>query len=275
LFETVRRHPLLVLSEVAKDPLDAFAAVHDGIVSRFERRAPPVYEDDPDWEKKLSALLGIPADKFVDEFWPRWDEVNQSLRDRGMKVGPFSFYAWNDGDPGFVRALWRMIRHLRPEIVVETGVAHGLTSRFILEAFILNGAGTLWSIDLPPFNPERRPEVGVAVNGERLRARWSYIKGTSRRRLPRLLAMLPRIDVFIHDSMHSDRNMTFEFDLIWQHLRPGGILVADDVDASTAFYEFTQRHGDCPYCICAAEPMAPDMRRYNEKGMFGVIYKSH
>jgi predicted O-methyltransferase YrrM len=275
LFETVRRHPLLVLSEVAKDPLDAFAAVHDGIVSRFERRAPPVYEDDPDWEQKLSALLGIPANTFVDEFWPRWDEVNQSLRDRGMKVGPFSFYAWNDGDPGFVRALWRMIRHLRPEIVVETGVAHGLTSRFILEACLLNGAGTLWSIDLPPFNPERRPEVGVAVNEERLRARWSYIKGTSRRRLPRLLAMLPRIDVFIHDSMHSDRNMTFEFDLIWQHLRPGGILVADDVDASTAFYEFTQRHGDCPYFICAAEPMAPDMRRYNEKGMFGVIYKSH
>jgi hypothetical protein len=37
------------------------------------------------------------------------------------------------------------------EKVVETGVAHGVTSRFILEALSRNGDSHLWSIDLPLF----------------------------------------------------------------------------------------------------------------------------
>jgi hypothetical protein len=34
--------------------------------------------------------------------------------------------------------------------VVETGVAHGVASRFVLKGPIRNGGGCLWRIDLPP-----------------------------------------------------------------------------------------------------------------------------
>jgi hypothetical protein len=60
-----------------------------------------------------------------------------------------SFGPWNDGDAGLVCAIWCLIRHLRAERIVETGVAHGFTSRFILEALESNRAGHLWSVDLP------------------------------------------------------------------------------------------------------------------------------
>ena len=274
MFDTVRRHPLLVLSQIARDPLDAFTALQDEILSRFEDPSAVSYPVDPDWENNLHRLLGVPPPTHDDEFWPLWHGVVASLRSRGIKVGPFSFHAWNDGDAGFVRALWRLVRQARPDIVVETGVAHGMTSRFLLEALRRNAAGHLWSIDLPPFNPETRQEVGIAVDDERLRARWTYIAGTSRRRLPALLAQLQCVDLFIHDSMHSRRNVMFELTLAWQCLSPGGFMVVDDIDANPAFRMFAELHPRHPSLICTAEPLSPDLRRFNQKGLFGIIQKA-
>jgi len=172
-----------------------------------------------------------------------------------------------------VRAIWLLIRALRPNVVVETGVAHGMTSRFILEALERNGCGKLWSVDLPPFNPESRREVGVAVDGERLRRRWVYVAGTTRRRLPALLSNLGPVDIFVHDSAHTDRNVAFEMGLAWDHLSAGGAVVVDDVDVNSAFKTFTEEHAECFSRVCTAEPLAPDPRRFNQKGLFGIVLK--
>jgi hypothetical protein len=56
--------------------------------------------------------------------------------------------------------------------------------------------------------------------------------GSSRRRLPKLLSELDQIDLFIHDSLHSERNVRFELDRAWTKLRPGGAIIVDDVDAN-------------------------------------------
>jgi Methyltransferase domain len=274
MFDTLKRHPLKVISQVAQDPLDAFFAFQGEFLSRFEGNYDGQYEVDPNWEADLGALLGVPKAFAEEEFPPLWHAVVESLRSRGVKVGPLSFHSWNDGDAGFVRAIWSIIRHTRPNIVVETGVAHGMTSRFILEALQRNGSGNLWSIDLPPVNPQTRQEVGIAVDGATLRKRWSYIAGTSRRRLPGLLSQLRRVDLFIHDSMHSARNVAFEMDLAWRYLTPGGVIVVDDIDINPSFEAFAERHPEHRSFICTAEPISPDMRRFNQKGLFGIIVKS-
>jgi hypothetical protein len=274
MFETLRRHPLKVFSQVAHDPLDAFLAFQGDLLARFERNPPVGYGVDDNWEAQLGTLLDIPKALGEEEFNPLWQEVLDALRARGIKVGPFSFHAWNDGDAGFVRAIWTRIRRLRPNIIVETGVAHGITSRFILEALERNGAGNLWSIDLPPVNPETRQEVGIAVDRPALRSRWSYIAGTSRRRLPALLSQLSRVDLFIHDSLHSARNVAFEMDLAWKYLSPGGAIVVDDIDINPSFKLFAESHSGYPSFVCPAEPITPDTRRYNQRGLFGIIVKT-
>jgi hypothetical protein len=48
--------------------------------------------------------------------------------------------------------LYSIVRAYKPEIVVETGVAHGVTSAFLLCAMHENRKGHLYSIDLPPWN---------------------------------------------------------------------------------------------------------------------------
>jgi hypothetical protein len=65
------------------------------------------------------------------------------------------------------------------------------------------------------------------------------VRGSSRRRLPGLLEELSEIDVFVHDSAHTEANMRFEFETAWQAIRPGGVLVSHDIERNRAFVDFT------------------------------------
>jgi len=56
-------------------------------------------------------------------------------------------------------------------------------------------------------------------------------------------------------------------------LRPGGAIVVDDVDANWGFKSFTQTYSGYQSTICEAEPLRPDLRRFNQKGLFGIIVK--
>jgi Methyltransferase domain len=191
-----------------------------------------------DWAARLHAALELswpcPA---ATSFDPVWDGVVADLTDAGVRVGMFSYGGWNDSDRAFAEAIWCIVAHVRPARVVETGVAHGLTSRVILEGLARNGSGHLWSIDLAAVDPALHSEIGMAVPAG-LRSGWTYLPGTSRERLPRLLAELGMIDVFVHDSLHTGRNQLFELNSAWAALRPGGAAVVDDIDHSLAFRTF-------------------------------------
>jgi len=203
-----------------------------------------------------------------------WPAVIGLLEAKGLRVGIGHFGGWNDGEPELVRAIWCLTRHLQPINVVETGVARGVTSRFILEALERNGAGHLWSIDLPPpIDPDLKEQVGAAVE-DRCRHRWSYIRGSSRRHLPKLLASLPQIDLFVHDSIHTEYNTRFELDRACSALRAGSVLVADDIDLNWGFRSFVQGIPDHPFLVCRAEPSQHDPSRFAGKGLFGIVRKN-
>jgi hypothetical protein len=205
------KHPVVAVVDLAADPLEIWTTIHDSYVAQREQRRPQCrYESEVNWEQRLHEALGVPWPcNATSEFWDLWPQVINELEAKGIRPGPESFQFWNDGDAGLARTIWCLTRHLRPKKVVETGVAHGVTSRFILEALNRNGDGYLWSIDLPPLERVWRSQVGAAVD-DRHSDRWSYIKGSSRRRLPKLLSRLGQIDLFIHDSLHSERNVRFE-----------------------------------------------------------------
>jgi hypothetical protein len=267
------RHPIAAGVLVAH-PVETFANIRDTYVAQRERSGPQcLYESNDNWEQWLHARLGAqwPC-QFTSEFHSLWPKVVTELEAKGIRPGPESFGSWNDGDAGFARAIWCLVRHLRPKNVIETGVAHGVTSRFILEALERSGSGHLWSIDLPPIEKDWQKQVGLAVTGRHLK-QWTYIKGSSRSRLPKLLSQLGQIDLFIHDSLHSERNVRFELDRAWANLRPGGALVVDDVDANWGFRSFTRTFPGHQSIICEAEPLRPDLRRFNKKGLFGIVLK--
>lgn len=279
MFDSARRYflrdPVGFIKAIASDPAETINAVRERIVARRGRHVPPdVYVADADWQRWLHDRLGLPWPcPLSSEFYDLWPQVVAELEGKGIRVGPMSFKNWNDGDAAFVRAIWCLTRHLRPAKVVETGVAHGMTSRFILEALERNGAGHLWSVDYPPLDEAYHEQIGVAVPADK-RARWSYIRGSSRLRLPPLLAELKEIDLFIHDSLHSEANVCFELERSWAALRRGGAIVVDDIDSNWGFHLFTQKLPQGSFVSCEAEPLRPDSRRFNQKGLFGIACKT-
>jgi Methyltransferase domain len=135
--------------------------------------------------------------------------------------------------------LYCVARRLKPEIMVETGVAGGVSSFAILQAFEENGKGMLFSIDMPNATHQlpAGQQAGFLVP-ERLRKRWRLTLADSRNELPRLLDELKEIDVFCHDSLHTYDHMLFEYELVWPYLRHGGVLLSDDVQENSAFRDF-------------------------------------
>jgi hypothetical protein len=176
----------------------------------------------------------------------------------GLREAPYPLTACGDFRLG--RLCYLACRALRPEAVVETGVLYGVTSAFILQALEANGTGTLHSVDLPPARAGSEDFVGRLVPA-RLRARWTLHRGTSRRVLPTLLPTLPPVGVFVHDSLHTYRNMRREFETVAPFLARRSAVVSDDVHDNAAFLEWMagRRHA-----YAAAVP------REEKAGLFGV-----
>ncbi len=262
------RRPARAALSVVRDPVEGVERVREKLSDVRQRRAGPTcLQTDAAWETSLHELLHAPWPcEELDLFGVMWSETVGSVGRRGLSIGRGAYGGWDDADPGFARAAWCVTRHLKPLTVVETGVARGFTTRVVLEALEANGAGRLCSIDLPPpLEPQRlEDETGAAVP-DRLKGAWTLIEGSSRRRLPELLNGLGTIDLFIHDSRHTHRNISFELALAWSALTPGGFLLADDVHCNTAFEQSWRRFGGPARIVCASD---------DGRGMFGLIKKS-
>ena len=152
--------------------------------------------------------------------------------------------------------LYLLIRTLKPKVVVETGVAAGESTSYVLQALSDNGKGVLYSIDMPVqwyVTPKGSLWVDVLPIGaqpgylipDELRDRWKLVLGRSSEKLPALLENLGEIDLFLHDSEHTYDNMTFEFNCAWTHIRPGGFLATDDPtwEGGSAFLDFARSVG--------------------------------
>jgi len=153
-----------------------------------------------------------------------------------LSTGPFPIDGMHNGTTTLGRLCYLICRYLRPNKIVETGVAYGVTSTYMLQALAENQQGQLSSIDLPPLFPSAESYVGYFIP-EDFRTRWKLCVGPARRLLPSVLAEAGAIDLFVHDSLHTYSHMKWEFEAALRSLRPGGVLISDDIEGNRAFEE--------------------------------------
>ncbi len=198
----------------------------------------PTYET-VSWEvalRDLEAHLG--RDVLEESALAEVEENTRRLLEEIRHKDPFS-PRWA-ADSLLARCCYLACRLLEPAVVVETGVAYGVSSAFILKALEANRRGVLHSVDLPPLRQRYNEFWGIAVD-ETLRPRWSIHRGSSERVLSGLLEEVGVVDLFLHDSLHTYRNMRREFELVWPRLRTGGVILADDVERNRAFGELRRK----------------------------------
>jgi predicted O-methyltransferase YrrM len=192
-------------------------------------------------ERFLAAATGVPARsirRYLDEpartpsFIGHLRTQESAFRNAGV--------AGADLFAKKVLLQYATIRALRPELVVETGVASGVSSAYVLLALRNNQRGTLHSIEIGDTSYLPRGKTPGWIVPSELRDRWEIHLGDSRTLLPELFERLGTVDVFIHDSLHTYEQMRFEFERAYPHIRPGGLLLADDASWNPAFPEFAQ-----------------------------------
>jgi len=199
--------------------------------------------------------LGFPEDElqelereFAAEAPATYAQLAEQAREGGDELAATRAAGHSESSEEGKKLLYLSVRALRPRLVVETGPFNGASSAFLLRALEANGGdGRLLSFDLP----DARDALGVPIPAGRepawlvpdeLRTRFELVLGDARATLRPRLAREPEVDLFFHDSLHTTRHMLFEFRAAWRRLRPGGVLVSDDVFWNPAFWLFTRLH---------------------------------
>jgi len=165
--------------------------------------------------------------------------------------------------------LYAFVRLTSPETLVESGVASGVSSTFMLLGTAANSRGRLHSLDLPVVRDRKRGGLpwaipqglssGWAVPGA-VRRGWDIRLGRSEDLLRPLCDELGSVGLYCHDSPISAAHFRFEMRTIARYLEPGSLVVADNTNADRgAFASLAERFG-----------ARPVYRRRSELGAFRV-----
>jgi predicted O-methyltransferase YrrM len=117
-----------------------------------------------------------------------------------------------------------LVRHFRPETLVEISPCGGWSSAWLLHALRDNGSGSLFSFDLVDLAPKNVPE-------ELARGRWTFVQGDIRAHVDRLP---PSIDYVFMDSDHSSAFCRWYIETIFRRLAPGTPVSVHDVFGGAA-----------------------------------------
>jgi predicted O-methyltransferase YrrM len=181
--------------------------------------------------------------------------------------------------PGWVNLddalfLYWLVRRVKPKTIVQIGVCNGLSSAFMMLALTMNGPeGRLHAIDVPQVFNAQDPNWTVKnkVYGEVIpagrfsgwmvpdacRDRFEVWSGDAEELLPKLIDKLDGINLFYHDSDHTYNHMMFEFREAARTLKPGGLIVADNISWNASLWDFADEQG---------------VPSYNFKGEIGVAF---
>lgn len=137
---------------------------------------------------------------------------------------------WN-AEQNLFSLLYSLVCAKNPNLVVETGVANGISTNAIMNALEHSkNSGALHSFDV-------LSETSKAYKGN---GNWQFhllsaVK--THTHLKNKIQSLPKLDIWLHDSNHGYRWQKFEYLLAMRSLKKGGLLISDDIDASPAWAE--------------------------------------
>jgi predicted O-methyltransferase YrrM len=246
-------------------PLEFYDRIMHFVEVKYDEKfsQAPVYMNSMEYEEARAQIINF-LNPLMDQeqggLLEIENEVHKSLK---KLISSAPFRLTHSGDLGLARFCYLITRAISPDIVIETGVAFGKTSAFILKAMEENGNGVLHSIDLPPLGDKADSYIGFFIPDE-LKNRWVLHRGSVRRILPGLLKRVGEIDLFVHDSLHTYSNMLWEFNTATPFLRKGSIIISDDIAQNRSLEVWIKNNDPLNHYI---------IEKINGSGLFGIVIK--
>lgn len=168
--------------------------------------------------------------------------------------------------PRFHEHLYQLVLREKPEIAVETGYSGGLSAMHILAAMDINASGKLYSIE-------------SFTNQDIFHPRLEFVRGLSVNMMAGIYTRAGFWDLFLHDSDHEVGCTTFEYELSWSLLKPGGILISDDFEWGDpphhSWKDFLNNHdcldittiGSAQYCRKPKSSQMPTEKSWLDKAV--------
>ena len=135
------------------------------------------------------------------------------------------------------KLLYFIVRFIKPNIVLETGVAAGFSSISILKALKKNNSGKLYSSDFPYFrikNPEKY--IGILVDRKKF-PDWNLQIEGDMINIPKFVKNFEKIDLFHYDSDKTYIGKSKVYNIIKKKISKKSILIFDDIQDDLFFYE--------------------------------------
>ena len=168
------------------------------------------------------------------------DISNRIYRDAARAIAGLPI---TGGQPGViggggcdVRKLYFLARYTKPEVIVETGVSAGYSSRAFLEAIQANGFGRLYSSDLPIHLTE---EQVVCIVPDPMRENWELYYEVDDVNIPHILNRVETVDLFHYDSDKSVSAKEHVVGMVLERMTSDGLIIIDDIDRDAFFRKFS------------------------------------
>lgn len=213
--------------------------------NKKEREKLLILSDDEEYLSFISSATKAKTSKIKELLLELYHEVDffENLNIQLLKLNELE----DAGDLRFhAVTLFLVVRHLKPSTVVETGVAAGKSSAFILKALDMNDAGRLFSFEKIPTgrvsSDGSRTSLGNEISaflvGNSLRNRWTLTYGDSVASIKNLAPILnEKVDIFIHDSLHTYEHTKLEYETLLDiNKRNPMVFMCDNLEMESGIF---------------------------------------
>ena len=171
-------------------------------------------------------IIPSTCEKYFEEAYSVWE---QQVALNNKKIAS---ERWNS-EAMLCQLIYSIIRAKELKLVVETGVANGISTGVALSALKHTG-GVLHSFDI----------LASCANLFPGAQNWNFHLLNLKKapaELAEIVSNIQEIDLWIHDADHGTTWQRMEFALGTKKLKAGGLLISDDADASPAWGEMSKK----------------------------------
>ncbi|HRJ25903.1 MAG TPA: class I SAM-dependent methyltransferase [Fimbriimonadaceae bacterium] len=192
-------------------------------------------------ERYLAAFLSEATNRPYEEIEGYLDEIRNDVALRShieSKTAASDYVMMADPEVRLGKRIgwYALVRALKPQLVVETGVDKGLGTVVLAAALLKNRQdgfpGKVYGTDI-------NPKAGYLLDGPYAEV-GQVLYGDS---IESLRGLTEPVDLFINDSDHSADYERREYEVIAEKLSPGAYILGDNAHATEELFRFCRATG--------------------------------